>query len=861
MTGPFQQHARELIVNGYQIVPIPMATKGPKLPHWQDLQLTTAALPAFITGTHTVTKEDRTYTAPNTRASDGVGILTKWTPAVDIDAYSEVMAEHMTQWCHDNLGAAPVRVGQAPKALLLYATSTPFAKVVSARWVDPAAPVSAKDGKPHKQRLEVLGEGQQFVALHTHPDTGLPYQWTVPGADPLTVPALDLDEITVEHARAAAREFDRFAAELGWEKVDGDADAARTDAPAGELLSTAMPPDESDEEVARVRAALTTISPDCSREEYLVVLAALKWTGWVAASEIALDWASASDDKFNQHDFDRDWRSLKTENARTATLGSLFKMAKDAGWDASRKPTEEQISEVVDELLAAAAELQPGDRAGRKALVSRIAAAGLDKLDEAEVVKTLAKAAKLSAKDVRMAVSEARKPLREHGEPTHANYARALLTELEDRSGSQAVGVEGRLWTYDKAERLWTSRLPGEYEVEVARSFDGLEGCNRRSDYLAVANHAYTIACTGQDDFFNDAPIGMACAGRFYTVADGEIKREELGAHHRQRVISEVAPKVIPTPLYDKLVAAAFAGDRDTSQLDLMEEYLGVCMLGVASRFEKVLMMKGVGRAGKGTLLKIFTALLPKSAVASVEPNKWSLEYYLADLAAKRLNVVGELSDEVAVDAAAFKRVIGRDQLTARHPTQRPFQFTCTAGHVFNANTFVFTKDHSEAFYTRWLMLEFRNSLIGRDDELDVNLAQKIIDHELPGVAARLLQAAKRVLERGHFNPTPAHHRLMDQWRKRSSTTMEFLHDEDACVIGKFPGRDLNRVVFYGAYTAWCRDAGRRPLGKLKFFDEIQSQPVFSLGIRFAKKSGNTHVVRGVLLRSMVFQSEIDDEL
>jgi len=836
MTGPFLKHGACLVANGYVITPIPLGGKAPRFKDWSNRGIKQKATLAEHAGLRT----------------DGVGILTKWTPAVDIDSYDEEMSAHMIPWTRDNLGDAPLRVGLAPKALLLYATNAPFPKVTSARW---------KCSKGNIHRCEVLGDGQQFVALHTHPDTNQPYTWPS-GGDPTTVPALDLEEITVEHARAVCREFDRFAAELGWEKLSAASEGATSafDDPDAALAMSA-PPDESDAEVKRVQDALTHISPDCSRDEYMVVLRALKWTRWLCAEELALEWAKRSEhDKFNQRDFDRDWRTTSEERgSRTSTLGSLFKHAKDAGWDASRQigPTAEEAKALFEQLSYEIEGLNPTDRAERKSLVKRIAESELDALDVGELLKLLSKVAKVSIRDLRASIAENKRASREHDEPTHAAYAKKLLAKIEEASGTEPVGVEGKLWAYKPSLGIWEGKSPSEYEVEVAREFDGLENCSRRNDYTAVANHAHAIAAAGQMQFFEDAPIGMACEGRFYALVDGTIKREKLGHEHRQRVLCSVVPKVMETPLFDAFMARTFEGDRDREQEKLLEEFIGAAILGFGARYEKALLMKGASRAGKSTLMKIISALVPKEAISSVPPDKWSREYYLATLAGMRLNVVGELSDEEPIDSAAFKTVTGRDQLTARMPTHKPFQFTNSAAHIFNANNFIFTKDHSEAFYTRWILVEFRNSLVGKESTVDPDLARKIIETELPGVAARFLRGAERVVKRGYFVLGPCHHMLMAQWRKRSSTLMEFINDPDACVLGDFPQVQLRRADFYAAYAVWCRESNRKPLGKQKLYDEMEGPVLVSLGVRFAALAGDTLLVRGVALRSQLMDHEV----
>lgn len=852
--GPFVKSGARVFSNGYQIIPIPLGGKGPKLADWVN------AFPRTV---------DELRAMQATHPHDGIGIIATWTPAIDIDVLDERLALAMEQFIRDNLDDAPIRIGMAPKRLMMFRTESPFAKVTSASWVDPFDAVT-EDGKPKIQRIEVLGQGQQYVAYHIHPKTGKPYTWPDDWQEPLEVPAVDLPVLTEAHARVVCREFDRLAAAHGWERK-GDAHEGNSASDA-DALAVAAPPPESDEEVARVKAALEHISADCSRDDYLAVLAALKWTGWLAAEEIALEWAERSPEKFNEEHFARDWKSFKQDRgARTVTLGSLYKLAKDGGWDASRPAKVVDTSARFDELMTMLRSADLTDRAAVKALLVEIAGATLDAMDAAEIRKSFCKATKMSNRDFDRVVRETRRTLPGEGadtkEATHARYAKALRQALEERTGNDVVSCEGRIWTYVKSEHIWSGKAPTEFEVDVANQFDGQENCSRRNDYLAIANHLHSVTGVGNDGFFQEAPPGMPCGDRFYAVENGEIVRQPLQAHHRQRFVYPVTPKVMPTPLWDAFCAATFAGDHEREQELLLEEYVGACLIGAVSKYEKALFMYGKTRAGKGTILKIIGAMFPPQAVSAVPPTKWDREYYLADLAGKRVNLVGELSKEELIDENAFKTVTGRDELTARHPTHRPFRFRNEAGHVFQGNHFLPTKDHSEAFFGRWILMHFRNSVADSEVAIDTDLAAKIIETELPGVAARFLQGAKRLTARGKFLMTREHTLLMAQWRKRSSSIMEFLFDEEACSIGEFRGVELPRSRFYAAYLDYCKLSGRRPMGKHLFYEEMQAPAIRRIGqteadprgtgVRFVTKTGGVKLVRGVALVRQLFDHEM----
>ena len=122
---------------------------------------------------------------------DNTGIRTQYTPAFDIDitddAAADAVAEKVQKKFEDH-GQILVRTGKAPKRAIPFRTDQPFLKITR----DFIAPNGSE------QKIEFLGEGQQFVAFGIHPDTEQPYRWH--GGDPSTVPLADLPYISSAEA-------------------------------------------------------------------------------------------------------------------------------------------------------------------------------------------------------------------------------------------------------------------------------------------------------------------------------------------------------------------------------------------------------------------------------------------------------------------------------------------------------------------------------------------------------------------------------------------------------------------------------------------------------------------------------------
>ena len=437
---------------------------------------------------------------------------------------------------------------------------------------------------------------------------------------------------------------------------------------------------------------------------------------------------------------------------------------------------------------------------------------------------------------------------------THHGYAGDLIGTLTVGQWSP-IGYEGKLYVVDPVSGLWVGFATDKLERMVAEAHDGKANCERRSDYSGIAQHVISLA--GDDNFFRDPPIGLACPGGFYQVNNNSIVVVMLTPAHRQRVMLEVTPTKMDTPLFFGFLHETFqsaSAGCEVQQIGLIQEIAGAITLGIMHKYQIVVMFYDpFGRAGKGTLERILRSLVPASFVTAVSPFVWDKEYYVASLAGARLNVVGELPDGEAIPAAVFKTVIGGDLLTGRHPTHRPISFTNAAAHLFMSNHMINSRDHSEAFFARWKLVEFPNSRLRSGLPLDHTLADRIIAHELPGIVQWALDGAVRLIGNGAFSKSAVHDRLMAQWRRSTNSLEEFIHE--CCAVGEST-QSVLRSKFYLAYTQWCSDSGRKPFGKSRVKELLEHNA--GLGISLTRVDGY-EIFRGVMVKPDF--KDLDDNL
>jgi len=408
------------------------------------------------------------------------------------------------------------------------------------------------------------------------------------------------------------------------------------------------------------------------------------------------------------------------------------------------------------------------------------------------------------------------------GQRTHYEIADISLAVLQEQcSGYRPVAADGRLWVCRNG-RTWTALSRDELEVWVGEHYrkgQAERHCKKAGDYRAIADLMMKIA--HEPHFFPGAPKGIAAGELFFRVTADSVSSEALVGEHRARFVLPFAPNFdAPAPWLTGFLERAFAckeADESTAQIARFGEIVGASLLGLTARLQKMVVFYGPAQTGKSCAGQIITALVPDEYVTATSPHRWDNEYYIAALQGKLLNLVGELSQTKPLPAADVKRVRGGDRLQGRHPNHRPSEFYNQATHIFITNFFPPTEDRSEGFFRSWCLLHFSNPI--EPDAVEPEFHRNIVEREMPQLLAFALQGAQRLMRHDRFTPTAAHDRLLQKWRLSSSSVLEFMHDESACLL------DAKSSCIQGdlfkAYRAWCDTSGRKPIGRNSFFEEL----------------------------------------
>lgn len=285
-----------LVDRGFPILPIQPNTKKPgmfRLGSWHDY-------PKWSRHCERDTTENEVDIWGDWPEA-GIGIAAGRVIGIDIDVvHSASIAHEIEALAKRMLGDTPaVRIGRAPKRLLVYRAVQPFA------------------GFKYPP-IEVLGTGQQFIAYGIHPETGQPYDWPVSTLADLTPD--ELPAIT----EAQAREFAKEAYLL----IPLDQRPKSLSVGPRSTGECANLPEQRGTFEAVEDALTHIVNADLDYDSWVRIGMAIKGAlgdeGW----PLFEDW-SATSQKNDPKTTARSWRSFAPQRIGA---GTLYKLALDNGW-------------------------------------------------------------------------------------------------------------------------------------------------------------------------------------------------------------------------------------------------------------------------------------------------------------------------------------------------------------------------------------------------------------------------------------------------------------------------------------------------------------------------------------------------
>lgn len=272
-----------------------------------------------------------------------------------------------------------------------------------------------------------------------------------------------------------------------------------------------------------------------------------------------------------------------------------------------------------------------------------------------------------------------------------------------------------------------------------------------------------------------------------------------------------------PDPTRWKAFLASLWGE-DIEQIELLQEWMGYCLLPDTSQ-QKIMLLIGPPRSGKGTICRVLTELVGELNVVNPRLSSFGTEFGIEPLVGKTLGIVSDARlsgrSDIAQIVETLLSISGEDKQTVRRMYKSHINTRLRLRFMIVSNELPALQDASGAFLNRCMLLQTSNTFLGAEDK---NLESHLRE-ELPGILVWAAQGWLRLKERGSFVRPKSSDQLFDELYALTSPIKAFV--DDCCDVD--PGRSCDISDLYTAFKKWCEEQGRKATTKQMFGRDLRA--------------------------------------
>ena len=325
-------------------------------------------------------------------------------------------------------------------------------------------------------------------------------------------------------------------------------------------------------------------------------------------------------------------------------------------------------------------------------------------------------------------------------------------------------------------------------------------------------------------------PIINCLNGELWLNSKGDYKFKKHKAESHLINVSNVKfnPKA-ECPKYDAALRETFKKLSDCD--DVIRHFYEIIgyILHPEKRPAQFFLFRGHGSDGKTTQMKIISALLGDAVLPeSIErfaTGNFADSHATSSLVGKLLVYDDDLDKNFTLPDGTMKKLAEDGLITANPKGAQPFTFTKICTVVMCCNGVPKTKDMSRGIRRRAQVVPFTRGF-GYDDEdnentVNLNIADEIIETELPGILNKALEGLKRLKQRGYFKEPQSCLDAKNAWLDCANPVAAFIRDRvditKQYTTDKIPFNDL-----YSKFVEYCVEQNiTRVATKLQFKETL----------------------------------------
>jgi putative DNA primase/helicase len=249
----------------------------------------------------------------------------------------------------------------------------------------------------------------------------------------------------------------------------------------------------------------------------------------------------------------------------------------------------------------------------------------------------------------------------------------------------------------------------------------------------------------------------------------------------------------------------------ESEPIATLQEFIGY-LLTAHTRYQKILMLVGPKRSGKGTIGRVIRQLLGAGNVCSPTLSTIGGNFGRTGLIGKTAAIIADARISGRTDTAAVTECLlsisGEDPQSVPRKFLPDWDGTLGVRFVLMTNELPKIEDASGALASRFLIIPLTESWFGRED---VTLYDAF-HSELPGIFNWALDGWSRLAARGKFQQPSTGTQMMRDFEDLGSPIGAFIRDE--CEVGA--GYSISQPALFQAWKDWGKENGRDHPGTIQ---------------------------------------------
>jgi phage/plasmid-associated DNA primase len=340
---------------------------------------------------------------------------------------------------------------------------------------------------------------------------------------------------------------------------------------------------------------------------------------------------------------------------------------------------------------------------------------------------------------------------------THAEVADAILKLIEE--DGEVRFCNGRFWQWVGSH--WHGLQDSDLLHLIIKNSSGMQSAKKNSDYHGVLR---TMQSTRTTELVRVAIKGVNFVNGFLDE-DLTLRPHDrdYGATYCLNYAYE-AGLAGDCLLWHNMLRDFWGEDEDyLDKVQALREAMAATIFGVATRYQRAFIFKGVAGAGKTRILHLMRSLMPPGTHSAVPPEKFAEKFESTELAGKLMNLAGELSKQ-KIPGKYFKTIIEGGELQGQFKNKPVFSYNPICAHWFGSNHWPKVDDPDGGWLRRWLFFRFDRPL-DPAKRID-NVEELILGEEREAIMAWAVEGIRTLKINREYRLSKSHYESIEEMNR-----------------------------------------------------------------------------------------------